>query len=106
MIRFIMWTDHDVVDGERFPQLDMHAIQFASRLISSGNTRLICRDDNDEANRSQFAQQRGGFHSNVEFFQRHRADGKLALHPNLVQEAVSFNENTQLHAFEKSIKLA
>ena len=84
----------------------MHEIELTARKISAGQSGLVCGDEDHEARGFELLEWRDRRLIDLEFRNGCRNQLMLTIQPDLVQYAVTFDKNADLHSFAPSIKLA
>src|SRR5436190_19529865 len=97
-----MWTNQKVIERKTAPQLVMHPIQLAARLVAARKSGLVGCDNQQKAGCLQFAQRRFGGLENLEFLQGQRRNLLFGPGTNLIQDRISFNKHCSLHNCTKA----
>src|SRR5438309_9761719 len=102
MVGFVMRTKHDIIQRKTAPQQIVHTIQFAARLISAREPRLIGGGNQDESNGFKLLERFSGGSDDFEFFQADGSDLLLGTGAHLVQNRIALDEYRSLHGCPKA----
>jgi hypothetical protein len=88
----------NVIQWQDAAEQVMHEFQFAPRLITSGEARLVGYGQEDKTSRFQLLKLWGGLLINLKLIQRKRPDLVSAFNPDLVEHPITFKKHAQFHA--------
>src|SRR5205085_1506474 len=94
-------ADEDIVQRKSLAQQIVYPIQFATRLITARQPRLVGGCDQHQTSGLQLLQQRDRRLVDVELLQGQGSHLMFTFHLDVVQNAISFEKNTLLHNSEK-----